>query len=86
MTKPLDQLTVKEILDAAGEELDLISCDKQVKNCERIGSCLAHSVWTDVTQIVNNYFKSKTLSSLLEGKPVYCFEKSEEAGDGITDP
>ncbi|MDR0709865.1 MAG: Rrf2 family transcriptional regulator, partial [Spirochaetaceae bacterium] len=52
--KPLDQLTVKEILDAAGEELDLISCDKQVQNCERIGSCLAHSVWTDVTQIVNN--------------------------------
>lgn len=83
--RPLENLTVKEILDAAGEELDLISCDKQVKNCERIGSCLAHSVWTDVTQIVNNYFKSKTLSSLLEEKSARYFSgQLEETGDGTT--
>jgi Rrf2 family iron-sulfur cluster assembly transcriptional regulator len=83
--KPLEKLTVKEILDAAGEELDLISCDKQVQNCERIGGCLAHSVWTDVTQIVNNYFKSKTLSSLLEGESARYFDKKlGETGDGNT--
>jgi Rrf2 family iron-sulfur cluster assembly transcriptional regulator len=64
--KPLEKLTVKEILDAAGEDLDLISCDKQIETCERISGCLAHSVWTEVTQIVNNYFDSKTLSALLE--------------------
>jgi Rrf2 family iron-sulfur cluster assembly transcriptional regulator len=64
--RPLEKLTVKEILDAAGEDLDLVACDKQIENCERIGGCLAHSVWTDVSQIVNNYFNSKTLSSLLE--------------------
>jgi Rrf2 family iron-sulfur cluster assembly transcriptional regulator len=84
--RPLETLTVKEILDAAGEDLDLVSCDKQIQNCERIGDCLAHSVWTDVTQIVNNYFKSKTLSSLLlEGKSAPCFGGHlEEIGDGTT--
>jgi Rrf2 family iron-sulfur cluster assembly transcriptional regulator len=84
--KPLEDLTVREILDAAGEELDLISCDKQVQNCERIGSCLAHSVWTDVTQIVNNYFKSKTLSSLLEGESGRYSDKIlRKKADGNTD-
>ena len=83
--RPLENLTVKEILDAAGEELDLIPCDKHVKNCERLGDCLAHSVWTDVTQIVNNYFKSKTLSSLLEEKSARYFSgQLEETGDGTT--
>ncbi|MDR1410972.1 MAG: Rrf2 family transcriptional regulator [Spirochaetaceae bacterium] len=83
--RPLENLTVKEILDAAGEDLNLIACDKQIKNCEHIGSCLAHSVWTDVTQIVNNYFKSKTLSSLLEREPAReFFGLAEDKGDGIT--
>jgi Rrf2 family iron-sulfur cluster assembly transcriptional regulator len=64
--QPLDRLTIKQILDAAGEELDLIACDKQKEDCERLGSCLAHSVWTDVTRLINNYFKGETLADLLE--------------------
>jgi Rrf2 family iron-sulfur cluster assembly transcriptional regulator len=83
--RPLESLTVKEILDAAGEDLDLVSCDRQVQHCDRVGECLAHSVWTDVTQIVNNYFKSKTLSSLLEGRYAACFDGHlEEIGNGTT--
>jgi len=84
--KPLEKLTIKEILDAAGEDLDLVACDKQVQNCERIGTCLAHSVWTDVTQIVNNYFNSKTLFSLLERDFVRELDKPkvEELSDGTT--
>jgi Rrf2 family iron-sulfur cluster assembly transcriptional regulator len=83
--RPLESLTVREILDAAGEDLDLIACDRQIQNCRRIGECLAHPVWTDVTRIVNNYFSSKTLSSLLEGKSVFCFNgQLEETGNGTT--
>jgi Rrf2 family iron-sulfur cluster assembly transcriptional regulator len=83
--KPLEKLTLKEILEAAGEELDLIACDKQVQDCEHIGICLAHSVWTDVTYIVNNYFKSETLSSLLEREPAQKFNKrTRETGDETT--
>jgi Rrf2 family iron-sulfur cluster assembly transcriptional regulator len=64
--RPLDHLTVKQIMDAAGEDLDLVACDKTIEDCERIGSCLAHDVWTDVTHLINNYFTSKTLAALLE--------------------
>jgi Rrf2 family iron-sulfur cluster assembly transcriptional regulator len=64
--RSLDTLTIKDILDAAGEELDMISCDKHIENCDRVGYCLSHQVWIDVTNLVNNFFNSVTLASILE--------------------
>jgi Rrf2 family iron-sulfur cluster assembly transcriptional regulator len=67
--RSLDTLTIKEILDAAGEELDIVSCDKHIENCGRIGYCLSHKVWTDVTNLVNDFFNSITLASILKRNP-----------------
>ncbi|MDR2021595.1 MAG: Rrf2 family transcriptional regulator [Treponema sp.] len=64
--KPLDKLTIKEILDAAGEELDLIACHRRSKECDRISSCLSHPVWVGVTNMINEYFRNITLASILE--------------------
>lgn len=64
--QPLDKLTIKAILDAAGEDLESISCDKHREPCDRIGACLSHEVWTDVTSLVNDFFKNVTLASILE--------------------
>jgi Rrf2 family iron-sulfur cluster assembly transcriptional regulator len=66
-----DKLTIKEILDAAGEELNLTLCDKRNDECDRFGYCLSHSVWNGVTELINNYFKGITLASILEkGTPL----------------
>lgn len=67
-TRPLDQVTAKEILDAAGEDLSASNCDKHNDDCERVGTCITHTVVVEMTEIVNNYFKSLTLASLLERK------------------
>jgi Rrf2 family iron-sulfur cluster assembly transcriptional regulator len=67
--RALDSLTIKDILDAAGEELDIRSCDRRVENCDRIGYCLSHKVWTDVTNLVNDFFNSVTLASILKSNP-----------------
>jgi Rrf2 family iron-sulfur cluster assembly transcriptional regulator len=65
--RSLDKLTLKEILDAAGEELRLTNCDKQQKkDCPRIGACLSHSVWAGVTDLINDYFSNITLATILE--------------------
>ena len=64
--RSLDKLTVKQILDAAGEDLDITFCDKRNDNCEWIGECMSHHVWTDVNEMVKNYFAGITLSSILE--------------------
>jgi Rrf2 family iron-sulfur cluster assembly transcriptional regulator len=63
--KPLDKLTIREILAAAGEDLDLVACDKQSPDCDRLGFCLAHSVWSGVTALINDYFSNITLADII---------------------
>ncbi|MDR1596397.1 MAG: Rrf2 family transcriptional regulator, partial [Treponema sp.] len=62
----LDQLTIKKILDAAGEDLSLTACDKRSEDCPRLGLCLTHSVWVEVTELINNFFDNITLAAILE--------------------
>ena len=63
--QPLEKLTVKQILEAAGEELDLTLCDKHADNCERYGECMSHGIWMEMNNLVNKYFDSITLASIL---------------------
>jgi Rrf2 family iron-sulfur cluster assembly transcriptional regulator len=63
--RPLDKLTLKEILDAAGEELDITTCDKRT-DCGRVGDCLSHFVWLELSQMINDYFARHTLASIME--------------------
>ena len=65
-TKPLDELTVYEILIAAGEELELTFCDKSSDDCERIGQCLSHNVLAGAHEQIKNYFSDLTIASVLE--------------------
>jgi Rrf2 family iron-sulfur cluster assembly transcriptional regulator len=63
---PLDKVTVKQILDAAGEELNSVSCARRSDGCVRIGECLSHAIWENVTTLVNDYFAGITLASIME--------------------
>ena len=81
--KNLDKLTVKQILDAAGEDLELTFCDKHVEDCERLGECMSHKVWQDVTNLVNKYFSEITLASILEkygSLPATKYPEAEKHG------
>jgi Rrf2 family iron-sulfur cluster assembly transcriptional regulator len=64
--RPLDELTVKEILDAAGEDLSATFCDKHTDYCERGPGCTSHQVWVNITGLVNDYLDKLTVASLLE--------------------
>ncbi|MDR0456010.1 MAG: Rrf2 family transcriptional regulator [Treponema sp.] len=66
--RPLDSLTVKEILDAAGEELTMKLCNKDQKKCDRMSDCISHKVFASVTDKVNDYLDSLTLQKVLESK------------------
>ncbi|MDR3193175.1 MAG: Rrf2 family transcriptional regulator [Treponema sp.] len=65
-TRPIDRITVREILKAAGEEIDLNTCDKRLGTCDRIDSCLSHQVWVDVVNMINNYLEGLTLAAILK--------------------
>jgi Rrf2 family iron-sulfur cluster assembly transcriptional regulator len=64
--RPMNKLTVKEILDAAGEDLAFRPCNKHHKDCKRINRCASHDVWTSMMDMVNDYLRSLTMASLLE--------------------
>jgi Rrf2 family iron-sulfur cluster assembly transcriptional regulator len=65
-SQPLDKLTVKEIFDAAGEDMELSFCDKHIENCVHDGDCMSHHVFTEITRRVNAYFSELTLASIIE--------------------
>jgi len=64
--RPLDSINIKEVLDAAGEELTVLPCDRQSGECDRVSDCIAHKVIISVTNKVNEYLESITLQMLLE--------------------
>ena len=66
--RPLDTLTVKEILDAAGEELTVRPCDRREAECDRLSECIAHKVLIKSTDLVNQFLSSITLKTVLENK------------------
>jgi len=77
--QPLDKVTVKQIMDAAGEDFGLTLCDKRSDNCKRMGECLSHPIWADIHDMVNKYLASVTLASILE-KNRNCIPAATAAG------
>jgi len=64
--RPLDSINLKQVLDAAEEELTVLPCDRQVTKCDRISDCITHRVIISLTDKVNEYLESITLQMLLE--------------------
>ena len=66
--RPLDSLSIREILDAAGEELTVLPCDRRESECERQSECMAHQVIIKTTEQINKYLDGLTLQMVLESK------------------
>ena len=64
LTKSLDQINVKEILDTTGDACNFAPCVSG--ECERKSNCQAVTVWTTLGGLVNDYLSSVTLKDLLE--------------------
>jgi Rrf2 family iron-sulfur cluster assembly transcriptional regulator len=64
--RPLDKLTLKELLDAVGEELDFTKHGAQEEEFPRIGEGLSRDVWAGLTDLINGYFSGITLAAVLE--------------------
>jgi Rrf2 family iron-sulfur cluster assembly transcriptional regulator len=66
--RPLDSISVQEILDAAGEELSMKFCEKNVKDCDRMSECISHKVFASVSDKIDDYLRGITLKKILESK------------------
>jgi len=66
LDRSLDSITVQEILDAAGEELSMKFCEKNVHKCKRMSECISHKVFASISDKIDAYLRSITLKKILE--------------------
>ena len=62
------EVTVKEIFDAVGEEISLTPCTSDTdprSPCTREKKCIAHAMWVETSEHINNYFKGITIQDIL---------------------
>lgn len=64
LSKPLDKISIKEILDTTGDTCTLAPCMQG--ECDRKHKCDAIGVWQTLGDLINNYLESVTLKDLLE--------------------
>lgn len=66
LTRTPDQYTLKDILTVTEGEFAPVTClEGEVNTCERASDCKTLKVWTDFQKLVNDYFDSITLESLM---------------------
>lgn len=69
MNRDPAKTSVKEIFDAVGEEISLTPCtseDTTRDPCSRTKECIAHQMWVETSDYINNYFKNITIQDILE--------------------
>ena len=70
LTKPLNEISLADILDAVGEPVTLSPCSTadSRKTCNRTADCSAYNIWHEVSEHFNDYLGSLTLDVIIEKK------------------
>ena len=71
MEKDPSEVTVKDIFSAVGEEISLTPCTTDEglgprAPCTHEKKCLAHSLWVETSDYINDYFKGITIQDILD--------------------
>lgn len=65
ITKPLDQVSVADVIIAVDEPLDATQCGGK-ENCTDEGQCMTHDLWSNLNRKMLDYLNSVSLHSLVE--------------------
>ncbi len=70
LAKRPEEITVRDIIEAAEGDILLVNCTCQDKTeepaCAFDGSCVTQTVWTEAAKLLNDYYSSLTLKTLCE--------------------
>jgi len=79
--RPIEMITVKEILDASGEGLSLAPCTGEGEGvCMHTADCVSYTIWAEATKIVNDHFNGITLGGLAEQYGLQLDMKTDSCG------
>ncbi len=64
MAKPLDQISVMNIISAVDESVDARACEGE-GNCQDGAMCLTHDLWSGLSNHIEQYLSNVTLAELI---------------------
>lgn len=59
------QISLCQIIEVLEGTCALVDCVEDPDSCERIGECATQAVWKEASDLLKNYFESKTLQDLI---------------------
>jgi Rrf2 family protein len=60
------KITVCEIIEVLEGSCSLVDCLEDVDFCEKATECAAQEIWREASDLLKNYFESKTLQELVD--------------------
>lgn len=64
IAKPLDEISVAQIIQAVDEPIDATQCGG-LENCQDDHRCMTHELWTNLNRRIQDYLAAVTLESLV---------------------
>jgi len=66
LAKHPSEITLCEIIHVLEGSSSLVDCVEDPGSCERTTECATHEIWKEASNLLRDYFKSKTLQDLVE--------------------
>lgn len=66
LAKHPSEITVCEIIEVLEGSSALVDCVEDPGSCDRVTECAIHEVWKEASDLLRNYFKSKTLQDIID--------------------
>ena len=66
-----DKITVRDIIEALKEPIDVVYCVSDATSCARATQCITRLVWKEAAEIIDQFFASISIDDLCEiGKDI----------------
>ena len=66
LAKHPSEITLCAIIEVLEGSCSLVDCVEDPDSCERMTECATHEIWNKASDMLKNYFESKTLQDLVE--------------------
>ncbi|UCE43166.1 MAG: Rrf2 family transcriptional regulator [Candidatus Aminicenantes bacterium] len=66
LAKQPSEITLCEIVEVLEGACALVDCVEDPGSCERMTECATYEIWKEASEMLQNYFESKTLQDLIE--------------------
>lgn len=85
IARPLERVTVADIIRAVDEHLDATQCGGQ-ENCQDEHRCMTHELWSTLNAKMFDYLASVTLADLVDREKVKAAARGEAVISGPLGP